>query len=47
MKVTLILCVFLIAIPVWAGTFRDNFDDGNYDGWTVYNYVEERKMSVT
>ena len=35
MKHTLIIFVFLIAIPVWAGTFRDDFEDGDYEGWKV------------
>jgi hypothetical protein len=27
--------VFHSAAPVWAGTFFDDFNDGNADGWTV------------
>ncbi len=27
------LILFLMITSVWAGTLRDNFDDGNLDGW--------------
>ncbi|MEK7395713.1 MAG: hypothetical protein AAB116_02140 [Candidatus Poribacteria bacterium] len=33
MKIILVLCVFMVALPAFAGTFKDNFDDGNLDGW--------------
>jgi hypothetical protein len=26
--------MLLVASPVWAGTFIDDFEDGNLDGWT-------------
>jgi len=25
--------VFLLSLSAWAGTFRDNFEDGNWKGW--------------
>jgi hypothetical protein len=34
------LCVLLIALPVWAGTFRDDFEDGNFYGWTTSGAAE-------
>ena len=34
MKTALILCALLIAMPVWAGTFRDDFEGGDMEGWT-------------
>jgi len=30
----IILCVFLLATSVWTGTWKDDFDDNNDDGWT-------------
>jgi len=33
MRIAIILCIFLAALPAWAGTFRDDFEDGNTDGW--------------
>jgi ABC-type transport system involved in cytochrome c biogenesis permease component len=29
----LILCMLLLASSAWAGTFRDDFEDGNLDSW--------------
>ena len=42
------------AFPVFAGTWRDNFDDGDLEGWSVYDYfggtsvweVEDGKIRV-
>ena len=28
--------LFLLVTSTWAGTFTDNFDDGNMDGWTIH-----------
>ncbi|MCH8294844.1 hypothetical protein IH992_27485 [Candidatus Poribacteria bacterium] len=37
MKYTVVgLTLFLLVISSWAGEFRDNFDDGNMDGWTLF-----------
>ncbi len=33
MRFLAILFMLLFALPVVAGTFRDNFDDNNLDGW--------------
>lgn len=33
MRATATLCILLIALPAWAGTWLDNFDDGDFDGW--------------
>jgi hypothetical protein len=27
----------ILTQPVWADSFLDNFNDGNYNGWTVYS----------
>jgi hypothetical protein len=31
------LCLLLFPALVWAGTFRDDFEDGDLKGWTVWN----------
>ena len=31
--ILLVLFMSLLSISAWAGTFRDNFSDGNLDGW--------------
>jgi hypothetical protein len=28
--------VLMIVSSTWAGTFVENFDDGNFDGWEIY-----------
>ena len=35
MKAIATFFVMLITLPAWAGTYVDNFDDGNFDGWEV------------
>ena len=45
------LCMALISISSWAGTFRDDFEDGNWQGWKVFgasllDEVEEDRFSV-
>ena len=52
MRATIIMCIWLIALPIWAGTFKDNFDDNNLAGWTklINNgevKVEDGKVVVT
>ncbi len=37
MRNTIILCMLLVASPIWAGTFIDDFEDGNLDGWAESN----------
>ncbi len=27
----------LIALPIWAGIFADNFDDGDFNGWEIWD----------
>jgi hypothetical protein len=29
----MVLLTLLVTLPAWAGTFRDDFEDGNLDGW--------------
>ncbi len=37
MKHTMVgLILFLLATSAWARTLRDNFDDGNLDGWRLF-----------
>jgi hypothetical protein len=33
--IVIVLLMSLLAISIWAGTFRDNFNDGNFRGWTT------------
>ena len=33
MKIAIILCILLTSMLAWAGTFRDDFEDGNFEGW--------------
>ena len=50
MKIILVLCVFLTAMPAFAGTFKDNFDDGDLDGWTTFGKdwkVENGKLTCS
>lgn len=39
MRAIAILCMLFLVLPVWAGTFRDDFEDGNLDGWRQVNPV--------
>ncbi|MBM3241642.1 hypothetical protein FJZ31_35640 [Candidatus Poribacteria bacterium] len=42
MKITMVsLCMLLFPVLVWAGTLRDDFSDGNFDGWTLISFVED------
>lgn len=36
-KTVTVLCMLLVALSVRAGTFRDDFEDGNLDGWRQAN----------
>ena len=33
MRIISTFCILLMALPAWAGVWRDNFEDGNLDGW--------------
>ena len=53
MKLTIVaLCLFLVSIPSWAGTFRDDFEDGNWQGWEPFrgrryqNSIDVERFSV-
>ncbi|MBM3239706.1 hypothetical protein FJZ31_25765 [Candidatus Poribacteria bacterium] len=35
MRLIIVLSVFLLSMPAWAGTFKDDFEDGNWKGWEV------------
>ncbi len=43
MRLTIVLAVFLLAMPAWAGTFKDDFEDGNWAGWSI-NGVDEASI---
>jgi len=40
------LTILLIATETWAGTFRDNFFDGNLKGWALDNNWEKVEFQV-
>ncbi len=33
MRIAIVLCILLVALPASAGTFRADFEDGSLDGW--------------
>jgi hypothetical protein len=33
MRLAVLLSLFLLSVPAWAGTFRDDFEDGDWAGW--------------
>jgi hypothetical protein len=35
MRLIIVLSVFLLSMSAWAGTFRDDFEDGNWKGWEI------------
>ena len=35
MRLVTMLCFFLASVSTWAGTFVDDFNDGDWDGWTA------------
>jgi hypothetical protein len=35
MQLICILSVFLLSVSAWAGTFKDDFEDGNWRGWKI------------
>ena len=35
MRLVTMLCFFLASVSTWAGTFIDDFNDGDWDGWTA------------
>lgn len=39
MKFAIVLCMLLFTLPTVAGTFRDDFEDGNFEGWEQYNFT--------
>ena len=39
-----VLCILTLALPVWAGTFRDDFSDGNLDGWQKVQIIDNGKV---
>ena len=37
------LILFLMITSAWAGTLRDNFDDGNFEGWQEFTLMPGRR----
>lgn len=33
MRSITILSLLMLSVSAWAGTFKDDFEDGNWDGW--------------
>jgi len=33
MRLTVILFAFLLSVSAWSGTFRGDFEDGDWKGW--------------
>lgn len=49
--IIVVLSMVLISMSSWAGTFRDDFEDGNWEGWKPFGgrflkAVEEERFSV-
>jgi hypothetical protein len=40
MRLIAILSLLMLSVSAWAGTFRDDFEDGDWDGWN--SNVEDR-----
>jgi len=38
------LSILLVSISAWAGTWRDDFNDGDLDGWKMYKGIWEGKL---
>ena len=38
------LPILLVSISAWAGTWRDDFNDGDLDGWKMYKGIWEGKL---
>lgn len=36
--VIIVLLVFLLATSGWAGTLKDDFGDGNFEGWRIWKF---------
>lgn len=41
MRIILMVSMLLVALPVLAGTFKDDFEDGNFDGWQQFSPKNE------
>ncbi len=35
MRLTVALSLFLLSVSAWAGTFTDDFEDGDWAGWEI------------
>jgi hypothetical protein len=52
MRLIIILSLLMLSVSAWAGTFKDDFEDGNWDGWGVVTWdgwnsnVEDRVSIV-
>ncbi len=39
--IVILLCVLLITLPALAGTFRDDFEDGDWVGWEFFQPLKK------
>ena len=52
MRLTItILSLVLLSVSSWAGTFKDDFEDGNWQGWEIgagpeLDTVEKERFSI-
>lgn len=35
---SLLMMALMISLPTWAGTYIETFDDGDFDGWEIFNF---------
>ena len=51
MRLTVLLLLFLLPVSAWAGTFTDDFEDGDWEGWKIetdpnINFDVEERFSI-
>ena len=52
MRLTIVtLSLVLLSVSSWAGTFKDDFEDGNWRGWEIgagpnINFDAEERFSI-
>jgi hypothetical protein len=39
---SLLVFTLMFSLTTQAGTFKDNFDDGNFDGWKILDFCNDR-----
>jgi hypothetical protein len=46
MKFAIALYVILLAVPSWAGTYRDDFEDGEVGAWQKWEWLGQNTGSI-